>query len=86
MPNSPAFDLIRRILEVTGITYYDICMSSRKKHIVQARAIFCHEMRFTQKHLCREIGYCIGRTHTSVSYLTTHFKIDQKLLKKVQNE
>ena len=79
-------DLIRRILEVTGVTYYDICSKSQKKNIVHARAIFAHEMRFTHKYLCWEVGYCIGRTHSTISYLTTHCKIDEGILKKIQHE
>lgn len=77
-------NLITRILEVTGVSYSDICSSNQSKTITHARAIFAHEMRFTHKYLCREIGYCIGRTHSTISYLTTHCKIDEKILEKIK--
>lgn len=76
-------DIVERIKEVTGVTLEEIRKPCKEPNIVQARAILAIEMR-SKGYWVKEIAHYIKRHHTTASYLTIHFQVDEILLKKVR--
>jgi len=75
--------LIKRIFEITGVTYEEMCSSVKNPSFNHARILFCHEMRFKHGLTCREIGLKIGRKKSIVGRFTNR-KIDQDTLDKLR--
>ena len=78
-------DLITKILEVTGVSFNQICSISKKREIVNSRALFCHIMRFKLGYTCEQLEPLVNRHHSTISRLSSSKKID-KLLNKINYE
>lgn len=78
-------DLIKRIFELTGVTYSQLYSPDRTAKIAYARMLFCHEMRFKHGWTCEKIGRKIGRKRGIISRLSNK-KIEQTIIEKLRSE
>lgn len=66
--------LIKRIFEVTGVTYEEMCSSVKNPSFNYARILFCHEMRFKHGLTCKEIGLKGFTVKEKSNEFNTNFK------------
>ena len=78
---------IKLLKDITTITGIDISKQSRKREIVEIKAIFCNILR-KQNFTLQSIGDTINMKHCSVSHLLNLYKIikDFPHIRRIENK